>query len=39
MYKNNNIFRPTMNIVIDDYCKKQRILWMEYIQHTFLEKD
>ncbi|CAD8142681.1 unnamed protein product [Paramecium octaurelia] len=34
-----NIDIPAMNIVIDDYCKKQRVLWLEYIQHTFLEKD
>ncbi|CAD8126961.1 unnamed protein product [Paramecium sonneborni] len=34
-----NIDIPIMNIVIDEYCKKQRILWMAYVQHTFLEKD
>ncbi|CAD8046209.1 unnamed protein product [Paramecium sonneborni] len=34
-----NIDIPLMNLVIDDYCKKQRILWMAYVQHTFLERD
>ncbi|CAD8054237.1 unnamed protein product [Paramecium sonneborni] len=32
-------FSPTMNQVIDEYNKKQRVLWIEYIQHTYLEKD
>ncbi|CAD8140292.1 unnamed protein product [Paramecium octaurelia] len=30
---------PIMNQVIDEYNKKQRVLWMEYISHTYLEKD
>ncbi|CAD8046979.1 unnamed protein product [Paramecium sonneborni] len=30
---------PTMNQVIDEYSKKQRVFWIEYIQHTYLEKD